>query len=126
VNRREFLLHAVGAAIALSALTGTMALAGAKASPNETTKKTDGGNLMKHELPPLPYDYNALEPYYDEATVRLHHDKHQAAYIAGLNKAEEMLAQVRESGDYATIQYWEKQLAFHGAGAFLHQMSDIG
>lgn len=75
---------------------------------------------MKHELPPLPYAYNALEPYYDEETVRLHHDKHHAAYIAGLNKAEEALAQARETGDYATIQYWEKQLAFHGAGDFLH------
>jgi Fe-Mn family superoxide dismutase len=75
-----------------------------------------------HELVPLPYDYNALEPYYDEATVRLHHDKHQAAYVAGLNKAEEMLAAARESGDFALIQHWEKQLAFHGAGNLLHIM----
>ena len=77
---------------------------------------------MKHELPPLPYDYNALEPYYDEQTVRLHHDKHHAAYVAGQNKAEEMLAQARESGDYAAIQLWEKQLAFHASGNFLHTM----
>lgn len=77
---------------------------------------------MKHELPPLPYDYNALEPYYDEATVRLHHDKHHAAYVAGLNKAEEMLEQLRQSGEFGTVQHWEKQLAFHGAGNFLHTM----
>ncbi len=40
-----------------------------------------------HELPPLPYDYNALEPYMDEQTVRIHHDKHHATYVANLNKA---------------------------------------
>ena len=82
----------------------------------------DGGKPMKHELPPLPYDYNALEPYYDEQTVRLHHDKHHAAYVAGLNKAEEMLAEARSSGDYAMIQHWERQLAFHGSGHLLHTL----
>ena len=40
---------------------------------------------MSHQLPPLPYAYNALEPFIDEATVRLHHDKHHAAYVTNLN-----------------------------------------
>lgn len=44
---------------------------------------------MAFELPPLPYDYNALEPYIDEATMRLHHDKHHAAYTNNLNAAVE-------------------------------------
>ena len=77
---------------------------------------------MKHELPPLPYDYNALEPYYDEQTMHLHHDKHHAAYVAGLNKAEEELAKARQTGDFALIQHWEKQLAFHGSGDLLHTL----
>ncbi len=38
-------------------------------------------------LPPLPYDYNALEPYIDEATMRIHHTKHHQAYINNLNAA---------------------------------------
>jgi len=42
---------------------------------------------MAHELPPLPYEYNALEPHIDEQTMRIHHDKHHAAYVANLNKA---------------------------------------
>ena len=42
---------------------------------------------MAHELPPLPYDYNALEPHIDEATMKLHHDKHHQAYITKLNDA---------------------------------------
>ena len=77
---------------------------------------------MAHELPQLPYGYDALEPYYDEQTLRLHHDKHHAAYVAGLNKAEEMLEKAREAGDYALIQHWEKQLAFHGSGHILHSI----
>ncbi|MCL5105303.1 MAG: superoxide dismutase [Armatimonadetes bacterium] len=77
---------------------------------------------MKHELPPLPYDYNALEPHYDEETVRLHHDKHHATYVAGLNKAEEELEKARAAGDFATVQHWEKQLAFHGSGDVLHTL----
>ncbi|QBD80992.1 superoxide dismutase [Ktedonosporobacter rubrisoli] len=42
---------------------------------------------MAFELPPLPYDYNALEPYIDEQTMHLHHDKHHAAYVNNLNAA---------------------------------------
>ncbi|WP_253188107.1 superoxide dismutase [Leptolyngbya sp. 'hensonii'] len=38
-------------------------------------------------VPPLPYAYNALEPHIDERTMRIHHDKHHAAYVATLNGA---------------------------------------
>jgi superoxide dismutase, Fe-Mn family len=41
------------------------------------------------ELPPLPYDYAALEPTIDEATMKLHHDKHHQAYVTNLNGAVE-------------------------------------
>lgn len=75
---------------------------------------------MAHELPPLPYDYNALEPHIDEQTMRLHHDKHHLAYVNGLNTAESKLAEAREKGDYALVKHWEREAAFHGAGHFLH------
>jgi Fe-Mn family superoxide dismutase len=42
---------------------------------------------MAFELPPLPYDYAALEPHIDEQTMRLHHDKHHQAYVDNANKA---------------------------------------
>jgi Fe-Mn family superoxide dismutase len=42
---------------------------------------------MAYELPPLPYDYSALEPYIDTQTMQLHHDKHHAAYVNNLNAA---------------------------------------
>jgi len=44
---------------------------------------------MPYELPPLPYDYNALEPTIDEQTMRIHHDKHHQAYVDNVNKALE-------------------------------------
>jgi Fe-Mn family superoxide dismutase len=44
---------------------------------------------MPFEVPPLTYDYNALEPHIDEQTMRLHHDKHHQAYVDNANKALE-------------------------------------
>ena len=44
---------------------------------------------MVHELPDLPYDFNALAPHIDEQTMRIHHGKHHAAYVAKLNGALE-------------------------------------
>jgi Fe-Mn family superoxide dismutase len=44
---------------------------------------------MSFELPPLPYDYSALEPHIDTQTMQIHHDKHHAAYVTNLNKALE-------------------------------------
>jgi Fe-Mn family superoxide dismutase len=44
---------------------------------------------MAFELPPLPYDYAALEPYIDEQTMRIHHDKHHGTYVTNLNAALE-------------------------------------
>lgn len=42
---------------------------------------------MPHSLPPLPYDYNALEPFIDEQTMRIHHTKHHQTYVDKLNAA---------------------------------------
>jgi superoxide dismutase, Fe-Mn family len=44
---------------------------------------------MAHAVLPLPYDYTALEPHIDEQTMRIHHDKHHAAYVNNLNTALE-------------------------------------
>jgi len=77
--------------------------------------------MAKHELPPLPYAYNALEPHYDEQTVRLHHDAHHKAYVDGLNNAEARLAEARAKSDFSLVKHWERELAFHGSGALLHK-----
>jgi superoxide dismutase, Fe-Mn family len=44
---------------------------------------------MAYEVPPLPYDYAALEPHIDEQTMRVHHDKHHEAYVTNANAALE-------------------------------------
>jgi Fe-Mn family superoxide dismutase len=44
---------------------------------------------MPYEVPPLPYDYSALEPHIDEQTMRVHHDKHHQAYVDKVNAALE-------------------------------------
>jgi superoxide dismutase, Fe-Mn family len=75
---------------------------------------------MKHELPSLPYEYGALEPHYEERTLRLHHDAHHKAYVDGLNNAEAKLIKAREEGDFALVKHWERELAFHGSGHILH------
>lgn len=51
---------------------------------------------MKHELPKLPYEYSALEPYIDETTMTIHHTKHHQAYINNLNAALEKYPDLQE------------------------------
>ena len=51
---------------------------------------------MSFEVPDLPYDYSALEPYIDEETMTFHHDKHHAAYVNMLNGAVEAAEKIGE------------------------------
>ncbi|WP_010173002.1 superoxide dismutase [Bacillus coahuilensis] len=74
----------------------------------------------EHKLPPLPYDYDALEPYISKEIMRLHHQKHHQSYVNGLNKAEKKLQEARITGDFSLIKHWERELAFHGSGHYLH------
>ncbi len=74
----------------------------------------------KYVLPKLPYDLSWLEPQYDARTLELHHDKHHAAYVAGLNAALGKLDAARKANDFATIQAVSRDLAFHGSGHVLH------
>lgn len=53
---------------------------------------------MAFELPQLPYSYNALEPYIDEETMRIHHRKHHQSYVDNLNKALEKYPKFYERG----------------------------
>jgi Fe-Mn family superoxide dismutase len=77
---------------------------------------------MAHELPPLPYPYDALEPFIDEQTMRLHHDIHHAGYVTGLNNAEAKLAEARAAGDFGLVKHWSREAAFHGSGHLLHSI----
>jgi len=78
--------------------------------------------MTRYELPPLDYDFAALEPHLSARIVELHHDKHHAAYVAGANTTLEKLAEARESGEFVTINQLEKNLAFHVSGHVLHSL----
>jgi len=76
----------------------------------------------QHQLPPLPYDYQALEPVISAEALRLHHNKHHQAYVNDLNQAEIALVEIRRRNDYQLIKYWEDELAFNGSGHILHSI----
>jgi Fe-Mn family superoxide dismutase len=76
----------------------------------------------EYRLPPLPYADNALEPFYDEKTLRIHHDRHHAAYVKGLNETLQKLEAARKANDYSSIQSLCGQLAFQGSGHVLHTL----
>ncbi len=76
--------------------------------------------IGEHRLPPLPYSYKALEPWIDEKTMRIHHDKHHLSYVEGLNTAEKKLEEARRTGNFDLVKHWERELAFNGAGHYLH------
>lgn len=78
--------------------------------------------IGQHRLPPLPYPYDALEPHIDERTMRLHHDRHHQSYVDGLNRAEQMMAEARRSGDFDLLKHWEREAAFNGGGHYLHTL----
>jgi len=80
------------------------------AAPPLTIAPSTPGNVISVEgpfvLPPLPYAYDALEPYIDAQTMQIHHDKHHAAYVKNLNAAVAKLPQDHEAprtGDVAPL-----------------------
>lgn len=60
-----------------------------EAITNQINKNRSNTKMSKFELAPLPYAFNALEPYIDAQTMEIHHGKHHGAYVANLNKAIE-------------------------------------
>lgn len=85
----------------------------------------------EYALPNLPYAADALEPHIDAATMEIHHGRHHAAYVSGLNRALAALRSARESGDFALVKHWSREVSFHGAGhinhaLFWHMMAPAG
>jgi Fe-Mn family superoxide dismutase len=74
----------------------------------------------KYELPPLPYAYDALDGFLSKEILELHHDKHHAGYVKGVNGALEKLAEARKKGDLGAVKALSRAVAFHGSGHVLH------
>jgi Fe-Mn family superoxide dismutase len=75
-----------------------------------------------YQLPPLPYEYDALEPVLDGKTLTIHHNRHHAAYVKGLNEALQKLDAARKDGDYRYVDHLSQLVAFHGSGHVLHTL----
>ena len=77
---------------------------------------------MAYELPPLPYDYSAREPYISGEIMELHHDKHHATYVKALNDVLDQLADARDNGSFGSLGGLEKTLAFNLGGHINHSV----
>ncbi len=132
IDRRDAL--AAMSAIGLGALASS-AFGQAAQKPSPTGLSTGGrGHLTpemlgwdaatnQYVLPALRYPYEALEPYIDAETMRIHHDKHHQGYVNGLNKAMAELAKMRDTGaDAGMIKHWSRELAFNGGGHVNHSL----
>jgi superoxide dismutase, Fe-Mn family len=83
LTRRQVLKSTALASVAYAATSPLRSLNAQPAQAPAATSTSSG----PFTLPPLPYPYDALEPYIDAQTMHIHHDKHHAAYVANLNKA---------------------------------------
>ncbi|XP_061176422.1 superoxide dismutase [Mn], mitochondrial-like [Saccostrea echinata] len=77
---------------------------------------------MRHTLPDLPYDYNALEPFISADIMKLHHTKHHQTYVNNLNVAEEKLAEAMHKGDVNTVIQLQAAIRFNGGGHLNHSI----
>jgi Fe-Mn family superoxide dismutase len=80
INRRQAIKTTALATAAIAVLPGAIG----QTTPATSAASPAGGPFT---VPPLPYPFDALEPYIDARTMEIHHDKHHAAYVANLNKA---------------------------------------
>jgi Fe-Mn family superoxide dismutase len=78
--------------------------------------------MTDHELPPLPYDYDALEPHISEQVLSWHHDTHHQGYVNGLNSAEDTLAENRSNGEFGSSGSAIRNVTHNGCGHYLHTM----
>jgi len=101
LNRRNF-LYLIGATAGVAALGTLPSIAKPFLKSLGENKQNEGTQTFK--LPPLPYDYKALEPHIDAATMRFHHDKHHAAYVKNLNDAAKKYSQLKSKSAEQLLQ----------------------
>ena len=70
----------------------------------------------------LPYNLNALEPYYSKETLDIHYNILYKGYVDNTNKTEEKLKKARQENNFENIKCLEGDLSFYGSGAILHEL----
>ncbi len=78
--------------------------------------------MTKYVLPPLPFDFSALEPHISGRIMELHHDKHHGAYVTNANGLLERLEEARAKEDFSGAPALERGLAFNVSGHVLHSV----
>ena len=122
MTRRQAIKTTALASVALATLRNAIAQTNSAVPATPATKGP-------FTLPPLPYGYDALEPYIDARTMEIHHDKHHAAYVANLNRA---VAEFPELGAMSVEDLLKDLKAIpekirtavrnHGGGHFNHSL----
>ncbi|MFN0065451.1 MAG: superoxide dismutase [Chlamydiales bacterium] len=77
---------------------------------------------MRHELPKLPYAYDALEPIVSKEIMELHHQKHHNTYITNLNAALEKYDEAQKAGDIEAMIALQPAIRFNGGGHINHSI----
>ncbi len=101
---------------------GTLAFYLGGAMSGESAFGAEAAPVEPYTLPDLPYGYDALEPVLSGEILRIHHDKHHAGYVKGLNATLLKLEEARSKADFGQIKALSRDLAFHCSGHILHTL----
>ncbi len=125
INRREALKRTALAATALTASAAWKVVRAQNAPPVPPAPAPTG----PFQLPPLPFAADALEPAIDAQTMTIHHDRHHAAYVAGLNKAVTEAPELASRSVEDLLRYLDTvpekvrtAIRNHGGGHFNHSL----
>lgn len=77
---------------------------------------------MTYQLPPLPYDFDALEPVISAEIMKLHYTKHHQAYVDNLNKALAVYAEAEAKQDLPLMVATQQAIRFNGGGHINHSI----
>ncbi|KAL2268928.1 hypothetical protein VTJ83DRAFT_3774 [Remersonia thermophila] len=91
-------------------------------NPLQAAGNLSSTGLTAQTLPPLPFAYDALEPHISAQIMELHHSKHHAAYVAGLNRALDAHVAAVAAGDVARQIELQRDIRFHGGGHINHSL----
>lgn len=118
MNRKLFLQNA--GILAGAAVLPSSSVFSQNIQNNGIDKLTDAnGNFV---LQALPYSESHLEPYMDAETTHLHYTFHHGGAVKAANKDLEMIRNAMNTGNFETVDYWTKKLAYHFSSHVLHSI----
>ncbi|GAA5908484.1 hypothetical protein JCM6882_001280 [Rhodosporidiobolus microsporus] len=117
------LFHALSPLLlTLSAATASFASPFSRRADSASPFLDAGYSSVPAVLPPLPYAYDALEPYISESIMTLHHDRHHATYVRNFNTAIEEFEAAVKAGNVTEIVRLTSAIRFNGGGHINHSL----